>query len=179
MSINAYDIRYLGFNNNELMKILREGNRDVSISYLRNCKTFAEFLNKDCEYKGPLNKQSIMEFLYPKPDEIDDPFYMERRHDDEYYNNEIEQLEKLRAEIDNRIKELKYTENEIEDLMNIPVSESETQKSHEERYKNYFQESTQNLLDGCFDEMLSEEGTKFIKKHKLQFIEDGYLCILY
>ena len=173
MSINAYDIRYLGFNNNELMKILREGSRDVSISYLRNCKTFAEFLNKDCGYSGTLNKQSIMEFLYPKPDEIDDPFYMERRHDDEYYNNEIEQLEKLRAEIDNRIKELKYTENEIEDLMNIPVSESETQKSHEERYKNYFQESTQNLLDGGFDETLSEEGTKFIKKHKLQFIEDG------
>ena len=62
MSINAYDIRYLGFNNNELMKILREGNHDVSISYLRNCKTFAEFLNKDCGYNGSLNKQSIMEF---------------------------------------------------------------------------------------------------------------------
>lgn len=185
-ALKTFDLRSLGFTGKELSKIMNDFDDGEFPSYLQNLKALAEILN-DFKYSGTLNKESIMRFLYPPPkieqlSEVEVPsteeFYEERRHDDEYYNNEIAQLEKLRDEIDNRIKELKYTENEIEDLMNIPVSESETQKSHEERYKNYFQESTQNLLDGDFDETLSEEGTKFIKKHKLQFIDSEYPCIL-
>ncbi|KAI5552552.1 hypothetical protein TVAGG3_0229970, partial [Trichomonas vaginalis G3] len=103
-----------------------------------------------------MNKDDVINFLYPtseeKPKEPDvfPEYYEERIKDDEY--DEIERLEKIRDEIDEKIKELreveKYNENEVEGLMNIPASESAVQKSHEERYKNYVSESTQNLLDG-------------------------------
>ncbi|EAX84151.1 hypothetical protein TVAG_072980, partial [Trichomonas vaginalis G3] len=133
-----------------------------------------------------MNKDDVINFLYPtseeeKPKEPDvfPEYFEEKIKQDEYYNDEIEKLEQLRNEIDEKIKELREVENEVEGLMNIPASESAVQKSHEERYKNYFLESTQNLLDGDIDETLSEEGTKFIHKHKLQFIDDGdYPCIL-
>ena len=87
-----------------------------------------------------MNKDDVINFLYPtskkeKPKEPDvfPEYYEERIKDDEY--DEIERLEKIRDEIDEKIKELREVENEVEGLMNIPASESEVQKSHEERYK--------------------------------------------
>ena len=53
-----------------------------------------------------------MKFLYPKPkpDEIDDPFYMERIHEEIDYEEEIKQLERLRDEIDDKRNELREIE---------------------------------------------------------------------
>ena len=187
MSVTTNSVKKLGFTNEEIKDILEEAGYEVDKYYLRNCQKFAELLN-DLDYDGKMNKDDVINFLYPtseeeKPKEPDvfPEYYEERIKDDEY--NEIERLKKIRDEIDEKIKELreveKYNENEVEGLMNIPASESEVQKSHEERYKNYVSESTQNLLDGEIDETLSEEGTKFIRKHKLQFIDnEEYPCIL-
>ncbi|KAI5512748.1 hypothetical protein TVAGG3_0754170 [Trichomonas vaginalis G3] len=197
MSITTNSLKSLKFTNSELENILENFGDGSYPTYMQNVKEFSRLLN-EFKYNGPITKKAIMRYLYPKkvekqeniplygPEDLGSesletpPEYFEEKiKQDEYYNDEIEKLEQLRNEIDEKIKELRNAENEVEGLMNIPASESEVQKSHEERYKNYFLESTKNLLDGDIDETLSEEGTKFIHKHKLQFIDDGdYPCIL-
>ncbi|KAI5499579.1 hypothetical protein TVAGG3_0845530, partial [Trichomonas vaginalis G3] len=197
MSITTNSLKSLKFTNSELENILENFGDGSYPTYMQNVKEFSRLLN-EFKYNGPITKKAIMRYLYPKkvekqeniplygPEDLGSasletpPEYFEEKiKQDEYYNDEIEKLEQLRNEIDERISELRNAENEVEGLMNIPASESEVQKSHEERYKNYFLESTKNLLDGDIDETLSEEGTKFIHKHKLQFIDDGdYPCIL-
>ncbi|KAI5489992.1 hypothetical protein TVAGG3_0990480, partial [Trichomonas vaginalis G3] len=142
MSVKTNNVKKLGFTNEEIKDILEEAGYEVNKYYLRNCQKFAELLN-DLDYDGKMNKDDVINFLYPtseeeKPKEPDvfPEYYEERIKDDEY--DEIERLEKIRDEIDEKIKELreveKYNENEVEGLMNIPASESEVQKSHEERY---------------------------------------------
>ncbi|KAI5541463.1 hypothetical protein TVAGG3_0053450 [Trichomonas vaginalis G3] len=197
MSITTNSLKSLKFTNSELENILENFGDGSYPTYMQNVKEFSRLLN-EFKYNGPITKKAIMRYLYPKkvekqeniplygPEDLGSesletpPEYFEEKiKQDEYYNDEIEKLEQLRNEIDEKIKELRNAENEVEGLMNIPASESEVQKSHEERYKNYFLESTQNLLDGEIDETLSEEGTKFIRKHKLQFIDnEEYPCIL-
>ncbi|KAI5522783.1 hypothetical protein TVAGG3_0584270 [Trichomonas vaginalis G3] len=176
MSITTNSLKSLKFTNSELENILENFGDGSYPTYMQNVKEFSRLLN-EFKYNGPITKKAIMRYLYPKkvekqeniplygPESLETPpeYFEEKIKQDEYYNDEIEKLEQLRNEIDEKIKELreveKYNENEVEGLMNIPASESAVQKSHEERYKNYVLESTQNLLDGEIDETLSEEGT--------------------
>ncbi|KAI5548380.1 hypothetical protein TVAGG3_0168020 [Trichomonas vaginalis G3] len=133
MSVKTNNVKKLGFTNEEIKDILEEAGYEVDKYYLRNCQKFAEFLN-EFDYDGKMNKDDVINFLYPtskeeKPKEPDvfPEYYEERIKDDDEYN-EIERLEKIRDEIDEKIKELreveKYNENEVEGLMNIPASES-------------------------------------------------------
>ncbi|KAI5512109.1 hypothetical protein TVAGG3_0745090 [Trichomonas vaginalis G3] len=165
MSITTNSLKSLKFTNSELENILENFGDGSYPTYMQNVKEFSRLLN-EFKYNGPITKKAIMRYLYPKkvekqeniplygPEDLGSesletpPEYFEEKiKQDEYYNDEIEKLEQLRNEIDERISELRNAENEVEGLMNIPASESEVQKSHEERYKNYFLESTKNLLD--------------------------------
>lgn len=109
----------------------------------------------------------------PEPEQVEEYFDERRGYDDP--EDEIYNLMRQREEIDNRIKELQ----EIESVMNIPASDSPMKLSHEERYHNYVNETTQGILNGEFDESLNAELTKFVKKHSLKYIECDDAILLF
>lgn len=89
----------------------------------------------------------------------------------------IEQLMEARKQIDERIKELIQIENvreEIEDIMNVPASDTPVARPQEERYTEYVNEATSGHLKGDINKDLSPELTKYIDKHKLVHIDNLY-----
>ncbi|KAI5498702.1 hypothetical protein TVAGG3_0832800 [Trichomonas vaginalis G3] len=134
MSVKTNDVKKLGFTNEEINEILDEAGIEVSRYYLRNCQKFAELLN-DLDYEGEMNKDDVINFLYPTSDgneekpqsggadvheklkevqEIDDNVYEERRGEDEFYEQDEKKAEEVRNEIDEEIK----NEKEVEEYMN-------------------------------------------------------------
>ncbi|KAI5533016.1 hypothetical protein TVAGG3_0376940 [Trichomonas vaginalis G3] len=125
MSVKTNDMKKLGFTNEEINEILDEAGIEVSRYYLRNCQKFAELLN-DLDYEGEMNKDDVINFLYPTSDnneenekpkevqEIDNNVYEERRGEDEYYEQDEKKAEEVRNEIDEEIK----NEKEVEEYMN-------------------------------------------------------------
>ncbi|KAI5527116.1 hypothetical protein TVAGG3_0289050 [Trichomonas vaginalis G3] len=120
-----------------------------SNNYLKNLALFKDILDK--EYTGKANKKDILNFLGGTNE------------------NEIETA--------NPHVDINDTEAEIEELMNIPTAQIPLKKYHDERFQDFVQEVSQNLLNGEFDESLSKEGTEFVKRHKLQFMDSNLDCI--
>jgi len=173
---------------------------DIHDNFLSNCSILKNLLNElGYEVRGPLVYKDIRAWIIGKTDkqplllgmpeitkipeiteipEINIPKATEIKIPEiktSKTSELIEQLMEARKQIDERIKELIQIENvreEIEDIMNVPASDTPVARPQEERYTEYVNEATSGHLKGDINKDLSPELTKFIDKHKLVHIDN-------
>ena len=95
-----------------------------SNSYIQNYRTLQNRLN----FNGQITQANIISLLPQQ-----EPYYPERVHDDEYYDEEQRQLDQFRQEIEQQQRDRQVQEPEITAIMNVPASPSKVQVPHEER----------------------------------------------
>jgi len=185
---------------NLIKKRYPEKKFDIHDNFLSNCSILKNLLNElGYEVRGPLVYKDIRAWIIGKTDkqplllgmpeitkipeiteipEINIPKATEIKIPEiktSKTSELIEQLMEARKQIDERIKELIQIENvreEIEDIMNVPASDTPVARPQEERYTEYVNEATSGHLKGDINKDLSPELTKFIDKHKLVHIDN-------
>ncbi|KAI5491430.1 hypothetical protein TVAGG3_1010020 [Trichomonas vaginalis G3] len=171
MSVKTNDVKKLGFTSEEINEILEEAGYEVSRYYLRNCQKFAELLN-DLDYEGEMNKENVINFLYPTSDEneenekvkeseeIDDNVYEERRGEDEYYEQDEKKAEEVRNEIDEEIKNEKEVEEYMKEINegNLEMNEEYERELNAEALRIYedvksYNEDVKERIEGTFNRL--------------------------
>ncbi len=167
--------------------------------YFSNCSKLSRELIRR-RYHGAMTRQALNIFVdnilnppapppAPRPPEryIDSEEYRRReqqREDDEMFRRLREDNERLQRENQElkdsnkrQREELITARHDINDIMNIPASETPTTIPHQERLNKKYK-NLGGHLDGDIDYSMDKDVTDFIKKHKFKISEASDKCIL-